>query len=487
VSTSVRATAAQTGMGVPLASEQGEGQVAGAAQFVDQPSRRRRDRSYRRGLVIADLVSVVVVLGALTVGPWLPHPGIEVILLAPALILLHKLGGLYERDELVLNKTTLDEAPALIQTSGVFTLLVSVAVAAAATGLSAAAVVWVWVATSALALSGRALSRRIVRSWSLPERCLLMGTPRSIETLRRRLASREVDAVIVAELPLQHGDGVGAVAARPEALLRLLHRRHVDRAIIAPEASDAGDMLDVIRLAKAAGVTVTILPRLLEVVGSSVEFDQIEGMTMLGVRKFGLSRSSRVVKRAFDLVVSSAMLLILAPVLAAVAVAIKLDSAGPVLFRQTRIGRADRPFQILKFRSMTVDAEARKPSLLRLNETQGIFKLADDPRVTRVGRFIRSTCIDEAPQLLNVLRGEMSLVGPRPLVVDEDALVCGLGRSRSHLTPGMTGRWQILGAARVPLDEMIGIDYLYVANWTLWEDVKILLRTVRYVMMRRGL
>jgi exopolysaccharide biosynthesis polyprenyl glycosylphosphotransferase len=477
-----------SGTSVPLATEQRDEHVVETKPIVvDFQSRRRRDRSYRRGLVIADLVSVVIVLGVLTVGPWLPRPPLQVVLLAPVLTLLHKLGGLYERDELVLNKTTLDEAPALLQTSGVFTLLASVAVAAVATGLSAMAVVWVWVATSGLALFSRAVSRGIVRSWSVPERCMLIGTPRSIETLRRRLASRQVNAVVVATLPVRYGDGVGVVAARPEVLLRQLRSRHVERAIIAPEASDAGDVLDVIRLAKASGVTVTILPRLLEVVGSSVEFDQIDGVTMLGVRKLGLSRSSRVVKRVFDLVVSSVSLLVLSPLLVAVAVAIKLDSAGPVLFRQTRIGRGDRPFQILKFRSMAVDAEARKRSLLDLNETEGVFKLADDPRVTRVGRFIRSTCIDEAPQLLNVLRGEMSLVGPRPLVVDEDALVCGLYRSRLHLTPGMTGPWQILGPVRVPLDEMIVIDYLYIANWTLWADVKLLLRTALYVLRRGGL
>jgi exopolysaccharide biosynthesis polyprenyl glycosylphosphotransferase len=404
------------------------------------------------------------------------------------LVALHKLGGLNERDELVLNKTTLDEAPALLQTAGIFTLLVSIAVAGLSTiALSPAAVVWVWAATSSLALSARALSRRVTRRRIGPERCLLIGTPSTLETLHRRLASHQADAVIVGELPLRRGGTVGDVAARSENFLALLHGRDVHRAIIAPRATDAADMLDVIRITKGAGVTVSILPRLLEVVGSSVEFDHIEGFTMLGVRKFGLSKSSRMIKRAFDLVVSSVMLLVLAPLLAAVAIAIKLDSAGPVLFRQTRIGRGDRPFHIVKFRSMAIDAESRKCALLRYNETVGVFKLADDPRVTRVGHFIRSTCLDEAPQLFNVLRGEMSLVGPRPLVVDEDALVCGLGRARLHLTPGMTGPWQILGAARVPLDEMIGIDYLYVANWTLWEDVKILLRTVHYVMTRSGL
>ena len=172
----------------------------------------------------------------------------------------------------------------------------------------------------------------------------------------------------------------------------------------------------------------------------------------------------------------------------AAAVAIKLDSRGPVFFRQLRVGRHGKHFHIFKFRTMVRDAEALKESLRDRNEAQeGLFKIADDPRVTRVGRFLRSSALDEIPQLLNILRGEMSLVGPRPLVVDEDIRVEGWHRRRLELTPGMTGHWQILGPARVPLREMVAIDYLYVANWSLWTDVKILLRTIPYVMGRKGM
>jgi lipopolysaccharide/colanic/teichoic acid biosynthesis glycosyltransferase len=146
------------------------------------------------------------------------------------------------------------------------------------------------------------------------------------------------------------------------------------------------------------------------------------------------------------------------------------------------VGRDGRHFLIFKFRSMLVGAERQKDQLRARNEAgAGLFKIAEDPRSTRVGRFLRRTSLDELPQLFNVLRGEMSLVGPRPLVIDEDAQVLGLDRSRLHLTPGMTGPWQVLGR-RVPMQEMVGIDYLYVANWSLWLDVKILLRTIRHVV-----
>jgi lipopolysaccharide/colanic/teichoic acid biosynthesis glycosyltransferase len=140
---------------------------------------------------------------------------------------------------------------------------------------------------------------------------------------------------------------------------------------------------------------------------------------------------------------------------------------------------------MVKFRSMVADADAQKEALRPLSDADdGLFKVADDPRVTRVGRFLRSSSLDELPQLFNVLRGDMSLVGPRPLVVDEDAKVVGLDRSRLHLTPGMTGPWQVLDS-RVSLDQMVAIDYRYIAGWSMWLDLKIMVRTVRHVA-RRG-
>jgi len=190
---------------------------------------------------------------------------------------------------------------------------------------------------------------------------------------------------------------------------------------------------------------------------------------------------------ASDLVGSAAGLVVLSPLLALLALAVRLDSPGRVLFRQRRIGRNGRHFEMLKFRTMVDDAEAQKEELRHLNEAEGLFKIAEDPRITAVGRLLRRTSLDELPQLWNVLRGEMSLVGPRPLVVEDDRQIEGWYRRRLELTPGMTGHWQILGSARVPLHEMVTIDYLYVANWSLWSDLKILARTVPHVLARRGL
>jgi lipopolysaccharide/colanic/teichoic acid biosynthesis glycosyltransferase len=206
----------------------------------------------------------------------------------------------------------------------------------------------------------------------------------------------------------------------------------------------------------------------------------------MGVPRFGLSRSSQVLKRTFDVTGATFVLLFAAPVMAAIAVAVKLGAPGPVLFRQTRVGRDGQPFQMLKFRSMVDGADALKEALREHNEADGLFKIEADPRITRIGRLLRRTGLDELPQLFNVLAGDMSLVGPRPLVLEEDLRVTGFDRRRLHLTPGITGRWQTLGAARIPLEEMVKIDYLYIANWSPWADFKIMVETVGYLARRRG-
>ena len=270
-----------------------------------------------------------------------------------------------------------------------------------------------------------------------------------------------------------------------------LAEHDIGRVIIAPRTSDSEEILHAVRLSKSLGVKVSVLPRLFEVVGSSVEFDNLEGITLLGLRRGGLSSSSRLLKRGLDVSGSAVGLLLLAPFMAAVAAALKLTSPGPVFFRQERIGRDGSPFLMTKFRSMVDGADAMKDELRGTEEAaergSGLFKMADDPRVTPVGRFLRRTCLDELPQLFNVLRGDMSLVGPRPLVPDEDGQVDGWHRARLELPPGMTGFWQILPSSRVPLEEMVKIDYLYGANWSLWLDVKILLRTIPYALARGGM
>jgi exopolysaccharide biosynthesis polyprenyl glycosylphosphotransferase len=336
-----------------------------------------------------------------------------------------------------------------------------------------------WGASFLAIVGGRTAARKFEGRGSAIERCLVIGDRKRAERVREKVASSRASAAVVATLPLEDDD-VASIGSL-EGLRYVVGDLDIHRIIIAPTTADAAGVVELIRIAKACGVRVSVLPRMLEVVGSAVEFEDVDGLTMLGVRPFGLSRSSRMLKRGFDLIATSIGVLALVPILALIALAIRLDSRGPIFFRQVRVGRDGEHFHILKFRSMVTDAEAQKDRLRGRNEVgDGMFKITDDPRVTRVGNVLRKTSLDELPQLFNVLRGEMSLVGPRPLVTDEDAQVLGLDRSRLHLTPGMTGPWQILGA-RVPMQEMVGIDYLYVASWSLWLDLKVLLRTVLHV------
>ena len=437
----------------------------------------------RRLLEMADMVSmalaVVLSIGLLFSGT---HVALLAIASVPLGLSLFKIGGLHRHD-VRLVPSTLDEAPAILQLTGLFALTISlVQLAGLRDGLGSGEVAALWLVAFVLVIAGRNFARMLIRRVVPAERCLIMGDLDQAQRISTKLAASSASAVIAGCLPLdQHVDGLWS----PAAIRHVADEMDATRVIIAPTGVKEERVAEVIRMARATGLNISVLPRIFEMIGSGVSFDDVDGMTLLGMRRFGLSRSARVLKRAFDVLASAAGLIVLAPILAGIAIAIKLDSRGPVFFRQVRVGRDGRHFRIFKFRSMVTDAEAGKSELRLLNEAgDGLFKITNDPRVTRVGRFLRRSSLDELPQVFNVLRGDMSLVGPRPLVIDEDAQVVGLDRSRLHLTPGMTGPWQVL-SARVPLREMVSIDYVYVANWSLWLDMKILLRTVRHVM-RRG-
>jgi exopolysaccharide biosynthesis polyprenyl glycosylphosphotransferase len=453
-----------------------------------------RDALFRRVLLVADVVAIVGAF-ALTVGlasrslqlTWASAAGL------PILLVCAKLSGLYDRDETLLRKTTLDEAPKLLQVATLCALVAWLAGGLLVSGtLDRHEALFLWLALVAGLVLARAVARWLALRLSPTERCLFIGDAVSAEAIRAKLEHRcGIKAVMVAQIDLDKTAPWSTdsfSAPRLTEIRDLARSLDVHRAIVAPRSADAGETLDLVRTLKAVGVRVSVLPRLLEVVGSSVEFDDLHGITVMGVRRFDLTRSSAAVKRTFDLTGATLGLVAVSPLMLAAAVAIKLDSRGPVFFRQLRVGQHGQRFYMLKFRTMVPEADAMKDSLRHRNEAQdGFFKIADDPRVTRVGRFLRKSALDELPQLLNIVRGEMSLVGPRPLVVEEDQRIEGWHRRRLELMPGMTGHWQILGPARVPLREMVAIDYLYVANWSLWTDVKILLRTVPHVVGRRGL
>ncbi|HEU4904914.1 MAG TPA: sugar transferase [Solirubrobacterales bacterium] len=276
---------------------------------------------------------------------------------------------------------------------------------------------------------------------------------------------------------------------RFEDLGTIIETQQIDRVFIAFSRASHEQLLESIRACRDAGVAIDVVPRLFEFLDGVQALDQVGGLPVLSIGATSLASISMAAKRALDFFGSLFALLALSPLLIAIAIAIKLESRGPVFFRQPRAGRRRTSFQLIKFRSMYVDAERRKRDMGELNEAgDGVmFKIREDPRVTRVGRFIRRYSLDELPQLINVLKGEMSLVGPRPLIFPEtDALEEHWHLRRLELRPGLTGPWQIYGRSQSPFQEMVRFDYQYVAGWSLARDIEILLATLPAVISGRG-
>jgi exopolysaccharide biosynthesis polyprenyl glycosylphosphotransferase len=458
------------------------------ARVQAQNSVHRRESISRRALGVADAlaISCALVIGAVVVG----HAQLTLASLAvpPLFVVIAKTLGLYDRDEHLLHKTTLDEMPALVGLATLTALLLWLSAGLWIDGpLGRVEVLVTWATLLLADIALRSVARSVARGIAPVERCLLVGDSSTAAELSEKLiGSGSVKAVLVGWVPVDSDERRGADDLVDE-LRRTTVEQGVDRVILGPAPGRSEELLDAIRRIGHRRLRVSVLPDVARVVDSTVELDRLNGITLLGLRQFEMTRSSMLIKRGFDLVGSALALALLSPLLLMIAIAIKLDSPGPVLYRQRRAGRYGKPFRMLKFRSMVVGADVMKDDLRHLNEADGIFKIADDPRITRAGSVLRRLHLDELPQLVNVLRAEMSLVGPRPLPLEEDRRLEGWHRRRLDLRPGITGVWQVLGSSRIPVREMVRIDYQYVANWSLWNDVRILMLTVPQVVRRRGL
>jgi exopolysaccharide biosynthesis polyprenyl glycosylphosphotransferase len=342
---------------------------------------------------------------------------------------------------------------------------------------------WFW--ENAIVLGPADQAERVVRR-ILRQRRLGINVMACVEPAGRPAAVATAEAEADG---LRHIGPVPIVPDAPE-LLELMGELDLDRVIIAGPLNSERQRELIAQLADQ-DVHVDLVPDWGELVNARLEVRRLAGVPLLSVPSAPIDPACLHVKRAFDAVVSVAALAALAPVLAACAIAIKIDTPGPVFFRQRRVGKDERRFDVLKFRSMYVDAERRKAEVAAMNfhgggNDRGMFKIRRDPRITRVGRFLRRTSLDELPQLVNVLRGEMSLVGPRPLIESEHAQISGRFRRRSAITPGLTGLWQVNGRSEVPFEEMISLDLLYAATWSLRRDLKLLARTVSAVLRGDG-
>ncbi len=257
-------------------------------------------------------------------------------------------------------------------------------------------------------------------------------------------------------------------------------------AVCGSARSEAGELRRLAWQLEGTGIDLVVAPALTDIAGPRVHVRPVEGLPLLHVEEPKLSGMAWLFKNAMDRVVAALLLVVLAPFLLLISLLIRLGDRGPALFRQSRVGREGKAFQVYKFRTMYPDAEDRLAQLVERNESDGLlFKIKDDPRITPVGRFLRKTSLDELPQLINVLRGEMSLVGPRPLPADDGDFL-GDVRRRLLVRPGMTGLWQVSGRSELSWDDAVRLDLYYVDNWSRTFDMVIMWRTVGVVLRRRG-
>jgi exopolysaccharide biosynthesis polyprenyl glycosylphosphotransferase len=277
--------------------------------------------------------------------------------------------------------------------------------------------------------------------------------------------------------------GLGSIDDLPN----VIDSEAVDEVIVTLPWNYHRRILSILRECARRDVTARLVPDLFQMSLSRVEVSDLGGVPLVEIQEIAFNRAELVVKRAIDLAGALALLAVGWPLLAIIAVAIKLDSPGPVMFRQLRVGQNHKPFSRYKFRTMRVGAELEVESLRDQNEADGpLFKIRRDPRVTRVGQALRRTSLDELPQLFNVFRGEMSLVGPRPPIPEEVEHYQAWHKRRLAVPPGMTGLWQVSGRSELTFDEMVLLDLYYIEHWSPWLDFSILLRTIPTVLGREG-
>ena len=360
--------------------------------------------------------------------------------------------------------------------------------------LARAWVFYSWILSLALVLASRQLWRAQVRKvrarGGLMLRTLVVGTNDEAERLVDVMRS---DALGFAPIGFVATDrafarpGALPVVGHMRELRELIREQAADCVFVASSAIRAEDMRQVSKTVRLEDVEVRVTANLPEVLSSRLSVQPVGGLMTLSLKPARLSGPQAAAKRTFDLVVSVLALVVTAPLWAAIAAAIKLTSRGPVLYRQERVGQRGRPFTVLKFRTMVVGADLLLDKLRERNEASGpLFKLKDDPRVTKVGRWLRTWSLDELPQLLNVVKGEMSLVGPRPPLPAEVSAYEEWQLDRLEVPPGITGLWQVSGRSLLSFEDYVRLDLFYIENWSLTYDLYILARTVGVLVSRKG-
>jgi len=462
---------------------------------------KRRGWIVRRTLALADVVGLTVafavslVLFAGSGDRNVVSDPVEMgvfLLTLPVWIVLARVYGLYDSDEERTDHSTADDLMGVFHlvTVGSWVFFIgAILTDAADPGVSR--LVTFWLLAILFVTLCRAVARGICRrTLAYLQNTVIVGAGDVGQLVARKLTSHPEYGInlvgFVDAAPKEFRNGLGdlKVLGAPERLPDIVRALDVERVVVAFSNDSHQETLDLIRSLNGLDVQIDIVPRLFEVLGTNVRVHTAEGVPLISLPYLRLSRSARLLKRALDLTITLFGLAFLGLPMLVIALLIKLDSPGPVFFRQVRRGSRERIFRIYKFRTMVADADARKAELQSLNKhnCEGgdprMFKIDDDPRVTRVGRILRRYSLDELPQLINVVLGDMSLVGPRPLILEEDEFVVDWRRRRLDLKPGITGLWQVLGRDGIPFEEMVKLDYLYVTTWSLLNDLKLVLRTI---------
>jgi exopolysaccharide biosynthesis polyprenyl glycosylphosphotransferase len=320
-------------------------------------------------------------------------------------------------------------------------------------------------------------------------RALLVGSGKHIEAVAHALAGRSRTRVDIAgyiSLTPRPQNGLRSLGQLDD-LLDILARERIQEVIIADPDFPEERAVDLVDVCHQRGVSVQVAPSTMEILIDRAEFVPGQTVPLFKLRPPVFEGIDYALKRSFDLVLSTVGLFLISPILLAIASAVKLSSSGPIIYRSIRPGMAGRPFYCFKFRTMRQHADQIQADLEPFNEQSGaLFKIRQDPRLTPVGRFLRRFSLDELPQLVNVIRGEMSLVGPRPLPMRDFHRLEEWHKKRYLVLPGITGLWQVSGRAELDFDDLVRLDFLYLERWSIMLDLSILLKTIPAVLSRRG-
>jgi exopolysaccharide biosynthesis polyprenyl glycosylphosphotransferase len=469
-------------------------EMAGRLGLTGPSGSRRRGALLRRLLATGDWIGIFAALCVATAVTSTTDVGklFWAVLFTPAWILVLKLHGLYDNDHRRIRHSTLDEVPALISASALGTIVLDGLLALSPVGpLSAKSAIMVGIGALLACFVARAVLRFAWHRLTGVATGLVIGPAALADVVARRISTHpEARLRLVGYLSAPSDKDRRAALPRLgsiEEIARVAREHDVERVVVTEQEMSEAATERLIEQCKAVGLGLTFLPRHYGLLGPGIELNRLAELPVLDFRFSDPPRSTMAMKRALDLGVSGLMLALLSPLLAAIAVLIVLDSGFPVFFRQKRIGKEGKPFTMLKFRTMVADAEERLSELVDLEKLEEpAFKIQDDPRITRAGRFLRRTSLDELPQLINVLRGDMSLVGPRP---EEEAVVALYDerqRVRLKVKPGLTGPMQVYGRGDLTFEERLAMERDYLDNLSVASDLAILLRTPRAIVRGEG-